>query len=85
MSEMNVEQFNTKFIVPDNDLTYNISNSGNLSVFMRRGSSSVVLFSDICKTFSDHCGSGDIQCKRSKHIRCITLFDVLYAFAVFHE
>lgn len=64
MSEMDVYQFNTKFIVLDNELTYNISKPGNLSVLLRHESNSAVLFLEICKTISDHCGSGDIKCRR---------------------
>lgn len=62
MTEIYVQQLNTKFIVLDNELTY-ISNSGNYSVHMRCVLCSTVLFSEICKTISDHCGSGDAQLK----------------------
>lgn len=58
MTEIYVQQLNAKFIVLGNELTY-ISNPGNFSVLMRCVLSSAVLFSEICKTISDDCGSGD--------------------------
>lgn len=45
---------NTKFLGVNNELTY-ISNHGNFSVLTRCMLSLAVLFSEICKTISDHC------------------------------
>lgn len=63
---------NTKFLGLNNELTH-ISNNGNFGVLTRCMLSLAMLFSEICKTISDH--RGDLMINRTKEVE-ITLCKV---------